>query len=196
MEDNNIREAITLKKKQIRKEALSRRNQLSTEQVEYASEKICSRLVETALYAQADKLALYVPIKNEVNVMLMIEKALRAGKDIYLPRVTGDNMNFYHYEKDVPFVIGKYNIPEPASHEVLVPDERTLVVMPGAAFSKKCDRIGYGGGYYDRYLETYNMVKKVAVAYEFQIYEDIPAEATDIKPDYIIGEEHTYGHVN
>jgi 5-formyltetrahydrofolate cyclo-ligase len=71
-------------------------------------------------------------------------------------------------------------------------DENVLLIMPGAAFDAKCNRIGYGKGYYDKYLQVHPNVKTIAIAFELQMVETIPAEAYDICPDIIITEEKTY----
>lgn len=71
-------------------------------------------------------------------------------------------------------------------------DSRTVVIMPGVAFDCSRNRIGYGGGYYDRYFAGYDSVYKIAAAYDLQIVEQVPAEPFDLKPDCIVTESHIY----
>jgi 5-formyltetrahydrofolate cyclo-ligase len=130
-----------------------------------------------------------MPIRNEVDVRLLLEPARSDGKLVYLPKVLPeDYMEFYSYTENTSLISGAYNILEPDSKDVLVPDSDTLIIMPGAVFSKDRERIGYGGGYYDRYLAAHPECKTVAVAYDFQILEQIPYEEHDICPDLVVSE--------
>jgi 5-formyltetrahydrofolate cyclo-ligase len=95
-------------------------------------------------------------------------------------------MEFYIYDEATALINGAYNILEPASDEILEPDSDTLIIMPGAVFSKDKKRIGYGGGYYDRYLAEHPECKTIAVAYNFQILDEIPYEEHDMCPDLIV----------
>ena len=173
-------------KKELRKEILSKRSLLSAEDVKKMSTIICSNVIQEDIYAKAHNLCLYIPVRNEVDACLLIDDARMRGKRIWLPKVDGTEMDFYLYEKDTELISGAYNIPEPVSEVALKPDENTLVIMPGAVFSRKGDRIGYGGGYYDRYLEKHPACKTIALCYDFQIKEEIPTELHDIRPDQII----------
>lgn len=179
-------------KKDIRKSKLAQRRKLTETQVLEMSKHILTSVVSTDIYKASGKLCLYMPIHNEVDVSLLIDRAISDKKEIFLPKVNGDSMDFYYYDRSVSLLRGAYDILEPESEIILSPDEATLIIMPGAAFSKNCDRIGYGGGYYDRYLERYPYVNTIAVAYDFQIDETLPSEHTDYRPDYIIGEDKIY----
>ena len=95
-------------------------------------------------------------------------------------------MDFYLYEGKDNIVAGAYGIPEPIGNKKLIPNDKTLVVMPGVAFSRDGYRLGYGGGYYDTYLEKYPMCMKVAVCFREQLVEELPAREHDVKPDIII----------
>ena len=100
-------------------------------------------------------------------------------------------MDFFKFDRSTPLSEGSYKILEPESDIMLEPDDRTLILIPGVAFSLDGGRIGYGGGYYDIYLEQHYLSKKIAVGYDFQIVDELPIEEHDIKPDFIISEKTT-----
>jgi 5-formyltetrahydrofolate cyclo-ligase len=180
------------KKKEIRREILAKRSAMTSSEVLEQSRRICENVISTDLYQECKTLCLYMPIRNEVDVRLLLEPARADGKNVYLPKVLKDiksaeyYMEFYSYTEDTALISGAYNILEPDSDEILVPDNDTLIIMPGAVFSKDNQRIGYGGGYYDRYLAKHTGCKTIAVAYDFQILEQIPYEEHDMCPDEII----------
>lgn len=130
-----------------------------------------------------------MPIKGEVEADLLIPEAEKDGKKVFIPKVCGEEMIFNRYEADKVREQGKYQIRESDSEEVLAPDEKTLIIMPGAVFDEKKHRIGYGGGYYDRYLSHYPQCRTIAVGFDLQIVEEIPADAHDISPEMIITEK-------
>lgn len=177
---------VLQKKKILRDEILKKRMALSSEYVKICSERVCNKITETDEYKTSTDICCYMSIKNEIDLQLLIKKAFADEKRVWLPRIIEKNMDFYQYKPDTPLVKGTYGISEPDSEKVLIPNDTTLIIMPGAVFSKSNDRIGYGGGFYDRYLEKHNGVITIAVAYDFQIVEDIPALMHDKKPSMII----------
>lgn len=176
-------------KKELRRNILAIRSAMEQDTVKLYSKAICDFIIESDAYKMAADICLYMPIRNEVDVTLMLDTAWKDGKKIWLPRIIDGLMEFYYYDKSTELVADdRYHIPEPQSDRRLAPGDRTLVVMPGAVFSVHKDRIGYGGGYYDRYLSKYPMCNTIAVCYNFQIVDDIQAELHDIKPDVIVSE--------
>ncbi len=173
-------------KKELRKKILKQRAALTKQQVSAYSEVICRKILGNPVYRQAHNLCLYIPIRNEVDVMLLADSARESGKRVWLPRIVEGRMDFFLYSTDTALTEGAYHIPEPVSEHRLIPDTTTLVIMPGAVFSVTHDRIGYGGGYYDRYLSKYPVCKTLAVCYDFQVVPELPGEEHDIKPENII----------
>lgn len=180
----------TLTKKELRKQMLARRRALSEAESAERSAQVCRRLADSELFREAEDICLYMPINREVDVTLLIDEARAAGKRVWIPKVMGEEMIFNAYDADL-LVEGGFHIMESTSQEVLEPGARTLVVMPGSIFDLAGNRIGYGGGFYDRYLEKYPQCRTAAVCYDFQIVEHIPAEAHDIRPEYIFSETQT-----
>jgi 5-formyltetrahydrofolate cyclo-ligase len=185
--EGSIAENLKEKKKLLRKEILAKRSAMTADEVLKQSRRVCENVICSDLYKNCKKLCLYMPIRNEVDVRLLLEAAWDDGKQVYLPKVLPDDyMEFYSYNESTALISGAYNILEPDSKEILVPDSDTLIIMPGAVFSKDNKRIGYGGGYYDRYLAKHPECKTIAVAYDFQILEHIPYEEHDVCPDVVI----------
>lgn len=183
---------IALQKKSLRKEILDKRKALSVEKVALYSKTICDSIAKTSEYKYATDICLYMPIRNEVDVTLLIDRCRQDNKRIWMPKIIVASMDFYSFMDNEHLVKGAYNILEPVSDTRLVPDRYTLVIMPGSVFSKSRDRIGYGGGYYDRYLDKYKQIITIAAAYEFQVVDSILTDEFDKKPDKIITEARVY----
>ena len=179
-------------KKQLRRQILDKRRAMDEQAVREKSDVICEKLLKEPALAEADKVCLYMPINNEVDVSLLVKRLRSLGKKLYIPKIGGHNMHFHVYEDDTALAPGSFGILEPVDSEMLTADEKTLIIAPGAVFSKDRDRIGYGGGYYDRYIKKHSDAKTIAVCYEFQVMDRIPAGANDMRPLKLITEENTY----
>ena len=105
-----------------------------------------------------------------------------------MPKVYGRDMKFHRITTLSELKPGKYGILEPDNTDICEP-EQGLMIMPGLAFDKEHHRAGYGGGFYDRYLEQHPAFYKAAVAFSFQIVDHIETESYDLKPDCIITEQ-------
>ncbi len=188
-------------KRKMRKDILARRNALSQQECLEKSKVIVAKLKELEEFKRSNKVLLYAPIRNEVETEEICEAAKRKGKAIYYPRVLGKEMKFYCIDETTEFEISTYGIrePKPESTRLFEPktEDEVLVIVPGVAFDREGNRIGYGGGYYDKYLKwletvvSKEQIYKVAVAYECQIIESgmIENEAHDVQMDYVITEE-------
>lgn len=174
-------------KKELRKKMRTKRSMLTKEQVEEDSRKIVSRLLETAEYKNTKKVFCYVSFEEEVDTVPFIRQALSDGKRVAVPRVNGKEMEFYRIASLEELQPGYYGILEPVTNEIEKELEGILIV-PGLAFDAEYNRMGYGGGFYDRYLNQHPSHKllKAALAYEFQIVSIIETEEHDRKMDMII----------
>lgn len=181
-------------KKQIRTEILKRRSALSKDKVADKSRAICRKIVSCEQFVQAESILLYLDFNHEVETGLIWEKAQKMGKHVAAPRLIGSQMVFARIQSEKDLIPGKWGIPEPKKNCPVIRehDSRTVVIMPGVAFDCSRNRIGYGGGYYDRYFAGYDSVYKIAAAYDLQIVEQVPAEPFDLKPDCIVTESHIY----
>lgn len=182
-------------KKHIRDRVLRLRDAMAPEERLVKSRKIMKKLKQTEAYINAELLLTYINYKSEVETKELIGDALTLGKKVYCPKVDGENIEFYRISSKEEVRSGYKGIPEPAGHEDsrLTENEisahRCLMLMPGSAFDHERNRIGYGKGFYDRYLERYPQLESIAVCFACQLVEDIPAQVYDRRPDMIISEE-------
>lgn len=194
-----------LTKKEIRKAVLAERSAIDEETAALAAQVICRRIMDIDVYEEATDVCLYMPMRNEVDVLLLAEPAEAAGKRVWVPKVVekatgkGDakaagTMVFNRFtglgEDDI--ITGAYDIRESRSEEILEAGEGTLIIMPGAVFTPWKDRIGYGGGFYDRLLDEHPECKTIAVCYDLQVVDELPVEAHDRKPDYVVCETSVF----
>ena len=178
-------------KKEIRKKIFAARKACTNEQVDSWSRDITGRVVSLPAFCQAQRILVYADYNHEVVTRYLIEEAWRSGKEVAVPKVVGKDMVFYKLTDFSQLEPGYFGIPEPSEGEI-VEWPQALMIMPGVAFDRENHRVGYGGGFYDRYLEKHPEIKRVAVAFSFQILEEVPTEPTDICPQIIVTEKETY----
>lgn len=176
-------------KKEIRNQILGIRKGLQQDEVINVSKAICSRITKQGYLNDISDICLYMPIKNEIDLADLVSICREQQINIWLPRIINHTMDFYKYDETTKLIEGAYHILEPDNEDVLSPNEHTLIIVPGSVFSFNGDRIGYGGGYYDRYMVQYPICTYLAVCYDFQILPEIPCEEHDQKPDIILSEQ-------
>lgn len=191
MEASPIWEKNMETKKEIRKKIFAARKACTNEQVDSWSRDITGRVVSLPAFCQAQRILVYADYNHEVVTRYLIEEAWRSGKEVAVPKVVGKDMVFYKLTDFSQLEPGYFGIPEPSEGEI-VEWSQALMIMPGVAFDRENHRVGYGGGFYDRYLEKHPEIKRVAVAFSFQILEEVPTEPTDICPQIIVTEKETY----
>ena len=159
---------------------------MTPEQIENKSRILGEKLFETALYRQAKTIYGYLPYNQEVRTIPILEQAIWDGKRVAVPKVYGEVMKF-HYLSDLSRVeTGYAGIPEPLGDEPVAEDETALVLMPGLAFDKEGHRIGYGGGFYDKFLTKEPGHSTVALCYDFQIMPRLETEEFDVPVDLVL----------
>lgn len=182
-------------KKEIRSKILKMRQNLPAEEIRKKSLRIMQRVEKTELFKNAACILAYMDYRGEVETGTLIEEAWKLGKEVYVPRVSGKNMEFYRISSLDDLEKGSYGIWEPKKE--CQPYEkgkgsRTLAILPGSVFDEQKNRIGYGGGFYDRYFENRRDICRIAVAYELQIVPEIAVEAFDLPADYVVTEERLW----
>ncbi len=184
-------EKTFLEQNSLREQKLKLRGEMSPSEVNEASGEICRRLFELQEYINTDILYSYCPVRNEVDIMPVNLAAQKTGKRVFLPKTKGQDISFYEFLKDTNLIPGAFGVPEPDTKE---PYDGTLGLMlvPGVVFSKEGLRIGFGKGYYDRYLDTHPMIVTVGIAYEFQVEESFCTKNSDIPMDIIVTEKGIY----
>ena len=176
---------------------------MSIQERRQADGLIFERLLSLCAVKQTEWLYVYVSYRTEVDTLRFIKFFLKENdlqkkecqKHIAVPKVNGNDMEFYEITSIDDLEEGYYGIPEPVGGQpVNVKD--IVMIMPGLAFDTSFNRIGYGGGYYDRYLKRNeeNNIVKIALAYDFQVLKDeiTDIEEYDIRPDIIITDKNIY----
>lgn len=184
-------------KKALRKETLTKRKNLDTAEKENMDEKILDRFFESKYYKEAKKIFIYISYDSEIDTIKIIDKAFKDGKKIYVPRTEFESrlMDAVEITSFDNLIKSSYGILEPSINTPYInPNELDLIVVPGVAFDRKGGRMGYGAGFYDRYFKKINKnnierITKIALAYDFQVLEEVPMSAQDVPVDYIITEK-------
>ncbi len=179
-------------KNSLRKELLERRDAIPPEVRRIKDRRICEKMLSLDEVIKAPRLFFFASFRSEVDTFEMMRTLLTAGKAVVVPKVDRERHVLLLYEiRDVDALIPGYmGIPEPPVTTGQMPadvNDVDLVIIPGAGFDPAGNRIGYGGGYYDRLLaELRRIVPVVAPAYEEQIVGSIPAETHDVRVSVIV----------
>ena len=173
-------------KKALRKEIRIKKSLLSREQIMDASLQLAEMFFHTEMYKRAKTIYGYMPYNQEVRTEIILQQALKDGKRIAVPKVYGDKMRCIYIEDFLGLEESEMGIPEPIADSPIAADEYALVIMPGLAFDPKGHRIGYGGGYYDRFLAIETNHPTIALCYDFQMYPELDTDAFDIPVDQVL----------
>lgn len=152
---------------------------------EVLDNRIFNKIIELEEYKQSDLILIYVSLNDEVDTLKLIEHSLKIGKEVAVPKCEGDNIVFYNINKLSDLEEGSFRILEPKTNEVIGSFSDSICIIPGIAFDKENNRIGYGRGFYDRFLEKYDGIK-IGLAYEECICDRIDSEINDKKMDIVI----------
>jgi 5-formyltetrahydrofolate cyclo-ligase len=191
---------LCINREEIRKRILMARDNLSSFLVKEKSNRIIDRILNSQTYNSAKSLMVYVDFNNEVKTERLIKKALEDGKTVSVPitsikerRLTPSRINDYPDDL-APGVWGIFE-PKPDKVRPVDPMELDLVIVPGVSFDCKRNRLGYGAGFYDRFLpRTKAEARFVAVAFDLQITEDVFPAEHDVPVHFIVTEERIIGN--
>ena len=136
---------------------------------------------------------LYASFGGEVDTFGLMDVLWQQGFSVALPRVAGERMDIYLVRGQKDLVRGFREIPEPAGHCEKADCPQAVVITPGTAFTREGDRMGYGGGFYDRFFSEEPEHKRVAVCYPFQIFPVLPTEEHDKRMDVVLTGEQENG---
>lgn len=195
-------------KKAFRKIMLTKRDAIPYENRIEADKARNERIRNWETYKKAELLLFYVSYRSEADTIQLIKEALAEGREVAVPKVIGKDMIFYRITEFTQLIEGYKGILEPdtgrceAVNETCGADDgqeqsctssvfpkSTILFVPGCAFDEKGGRMGYGGGFYDRFTERYPDMLRVALAYEEQLIEEVPREAHDRLVDVIVTEK-------
>lgn len=182
-------------KKEIRNYIRKLRREQSLGDWKAKTRQIAHIIVRHNWFIEAENIYCYMDFDKEAGTADIIKAAWRHGKNVYLPYTEKEGMEFYKITCFDELEKGALGIFEPKKKQLSryqkagsAEASRGLMIMPGTAFDRERNRIGYGGGYYDRYLRRYPKLHTIAAAFEFQIVSSIAAEETDEKPELIVTE--------
>lgn len=178
-----------MSKNELRKKCLAVRKNIPDKTIK--SNEIYNEIINCSEYLDAKTIAFYYSTEDEVDTENLIAYTFLKEKTVLLPRVVGKQMVFLKVDETTKYQKSKFGIKEPISTEEYDPSQIDLFIVPGVAFDIKGNRLGYGGGYYDRYL-CLSDAPKLGIAFEEQIINSIPTDENDIQMDIVQTEKERY----
>lgn len=175
-----------MNKQELRRTIREQKRAMTPEEIETRSAALGEKFTECDVYKNATTIYGYLPYNQEVRTVPILERAIRDGKRVAVPKVYGDEMKFLYLDDLTQVAKGYSGIPEPIADEPVADDETALVLMPGLAFDPQGHRIGYGGGFYDKFLSREPHHPTVALCYSFQVLPVLETEEFDIPVDRVI----------
>ena len=176
-----------------------RRGELSPRRLQVASQALAQRIIELDVYARSTQLAVYFAVNGEIGLDVVIDHALAAGKRVFLPNLDRVSLRFSPYFREQKMRINKFRLPEPdvGDEQMLQPDQLDLVLAPLVVFDENRNRIGMGGGFYDR---SFAMRKSsqvsapvlIGVAHELQKVDEIIPQEWDVRLDMVVTDHAVY----
>lgn len=180
-------------KKALRKQILTLRDELAPKERQRASLLLTERICGHQWFYLSDVILGFVSYGSEIDTTGILQEAIAGGKQVFVPKVTGEDMIFYRIRSLEELEEGYKGIREPVGNTEVFEycceqSEKVLMLMPGAVFDKKRNRIGYGKGFYDRYLADKEalQLRTIALGYSCQQVDSLPCDEWDIKPYQVI----------
>ena len=175
-----------MEKNELRRFIRDKKRSMTPTEIEKKSRRLAELFFASAAYRDAETIYGYLPYNQEVRTVPMLEQALRDGKKVAVPKCCGDTMRFICLTDLTQVEKGYAGIPEPIADGPIARDKTALVLMPGLAFDPTGRRIGYGGGFYDRFLAEEPEHPTLALCYDFQMLPELQTEEFDIPVDTIL----------
>jgi 5-formyltetrahydrofolate cyclo-ligase len=185
-------------KREIRKNILSIRNNLNDFEISEKSSKVTNKLISMKEFKKSETVFIYMDFKKEVKTDQIIKILFDENKQVVVPWTDTVNteiipMKITNLENDLTISSFGYLEPKKENAIEVKVEDIDLIIVPGVVFDEKLNRIGFGKGYYDKVLiRKRESTPAIAIAYEFQVLDEIPHEAHDVKMDFIITESNTY----
>ena len=174
-----------MNKQELRAMIRQKKRAMTELEIEEKSAQLGRLLADSEAYRNAKVIYGYLPYNQEVRTTPMLEQAIRDGKRVAVPKVYGDEMKFIYLDDMTQVSKGYAGIPEHIADEPVACDRDALVLMPGLAFDPQGHRIGYGGGFYDKFLASEPDHPTVALCYDFQMLPSLETEEFDIPVDQV-----------
>lgn len=173
-----MKRIIRMNKKKIREN-------LTGKEISKKSMDLINIFLESPIYKEANTIMSYMSIRNEIETSFLNKRILKDNKKLILPVIRNDNIVAVNIKKNDEFVLGKYQILEPKFVKNWN-DEIDLILIPGIAFDYDGNRVGFGKGYYDKFLKKHDKSIRLGFLYDFQLVNKIEIENHDIKMDFLI----------
>lgn len=173
-------------KQALRKQIRQQKRAMTEQQIVEKSAALAQLFAQSEAYRSAKTIYGYLPYNQEVRTVPMLQKALDDGKRVAVPKCYGDEMRFIYLDDLTKVENGYCNIPEPIADGPIADDPTALVLMPGLAFDPQGHRMGYGGGFYDKFLVQEPNHPTLALCYDFQMMDHLETEAHDIPVDTVL----------
>ena len=175
-----------MNKTELRRMIREKKRAMTEAEINEKSARLGELFRASEAYQNARAIYGYLPYNQEVRTTPMLEQALKDGKRVAVPKCYGDEMKFIYMDDLTKVEPGYANIPEPIEDGPIADDPTALVLMPGLAFDPQGHRIGYGGGFYDRFLSQEPEHPTVALCYDFQMLDKLETEEFDIPVDLVL----------
>lgn len=177
--------AEEVSKKSLRNYALSLRKKIINKKD--LETKIINNVLNNKKVLEANNILIYVSLDMEVDTKVLINKLWKLNKNIYVPKVEGRIINFYKINSFDNLVIGPFGVLEPIINTIYKDDNNSCCIIPGLLFDKNNNRLGYGKGYYDKFLENRN-IYKIGICFSKFLVDNLITDKYDIKMDEVITE--------
>lgn len=176
---------MPLSKRALRDSVRTRKQAMTEAEIAARSQALCAMVLGTDAYREAKTIYGYLPFNQEVRILPLLRQALADGKQVALPKCYGREMHFIFMTDLSRIRISAFGAPEPEADTPIAHDETALVLVPGLIFDTRGHRIGYGGGYYDRFLFREPKHPTIALCYDFQLVPQLETEPHDIPVDTV-----------
>ena len=174
-----------MNKKVLREKYLNLRKNINKENKRKYDNDIFNKVINLEEYKESKLVLIYVSLKYEVDTFKLIEHTLNIAKKVAVPKCEGDNIVFYEIKSLKDLEEGSFRILEPKANKPITDFNNSICIIPGVAFDKQNNRIGYGKGFYDRFLKNYKGIK-IGLTYRECICDKIDSDINDIKMDKVI----------
>ena len=175
-----------MNKKELRAKIRAQKRAMTEDAIVAKSARLGELFAASEAYRNAKAIYGYLPYNQEVRTVAMLKQAIADGKRVAVPKCYGDEMKFIWMDDLDAVAPGYANIPEPIADGPVADDETALVLMPGMAFDPQGHRIGYGGGFYDKFLAAEPNHPTLALCYDFQMLDYLETEEYDIPVDTVL----------
>lgn len=184
---------ILMDKAALRTKFIKLREKLSPPDLSSKSSLIAKNLFSRKEFTSANVVAIYFPIKNEVSTQKIIDFLFEHKKRVVVPVVNGNNLVFSEYNKSAVLAEGSFGVFEPVEKIIVPAGQIDFFIVPGIAFDSACFRLGWGKGFYDKFLsKPIVMGLKAGLAFDFQVVDSVPHDSFDVQLDFVVSEKTVY----